>query len=192
MILPVAEQWLSDRDVVLADVIQRRGERWPETPSEPPVWGLLRIVMAQQLSTLVACRLAERVAAGYPHLLRGHTAFLEIEALRGLGLPMSRAVCCAQIAARADQLLEDVASGVSWPDAVRGIKGIGPWTMAVFRIMVLREPDVLPTGDVGLIRAIQNTYGEDADISKISDVWRPYRSVGCWYLWRTLGNQQLG
>jgi DNA-3-methyladenine glycosylase II len=58
--------------------------------------------------------------------------------------------------------------------------------------MVLREPDVLPLGDVGLERAIANVYGADQDVEKLSENWRPFRSVACWYLWRTLGNEQLG
>jgi DNA-3-methyladenine glycosylase II len=73
-----------------------------------------------------------------------------------------------------------------------GIKGIGPWTLSVFRIMVLREPDELPQGDVGLLRAIANVYGPTADLRELSEKWRPFRSVACWYLWKTLGNEQLG
>jgi len=85
-----------------------------------------------------------------------------------------------------------VNQGQSWEEALKGIKGIGPWTIAVFRIMVLRDPDVLPLGDVGLERAIANVYGPNQDVQKLAEKWRPYRSVACWYLWRTLGNEQLG
>jgi len=73
-----------------------------------------------------------------------------------------------------------------------GIKGIGPWTLSIFRIMVLREPDVLPLGDVGLERAIANVYGRPRSVECLGEKWRPFRSVACWYLWRTLGNEQLG
>lgn len=82
--------------------------------------------------------------------------------------------------------------GQSWEQALAGIKGIGPWTIAVFRIMVLRDPDVLPLGDVGLERAIANVYGNASNVEHLSEAWRPFRSVACWYLWRTLGNEQLG
>jgi DNA-3-methyladenine glycosylase II len=85
-----------------------------------------------------------------------------------------------------------VEDGESWSQALKGIKGIGPWTIAVFQIMVMREPDVLPVGDVGLARAIANLYGQGMDAQDLGENWRPYRSVACWYLWRTLGNMQLG
>jgi 3-methyladenine DNA glycosylase/8-oxoguanine DNA glycosylase len=35
-------------------------------------------------------------------------------------------------------------------------------------------------------------YGPNQDTEKLAENWRPYRSVACWYLWRTLGNEQLG
>ena len=63
---------------------------------------------------------------------------------------------------------------------------------SVFSIMVLREPDELPSGDVGLERAISNIYGKASRVESLAEAWRPFRSVACWYLWRTLGNEQLG
>jgi DNA-3-methyladenine glycosylase II len=93
---------------------------------------------------------------------------------------------------RSDEIRDKVRQGRSWEESLAGIKGIGPWTLSVFRIMVLREPDVLPLGDVGLERAITNVYGRGRDVERLGDKWRPFRSVACWYLWRTLGNEQLG
>jgi DNA-3-methyladenine glycosylase II len=58
--------------------------------------------------------------------------------------------------------------------------------------MVLRNPDELPSGDVGLERAVANVYGMAHTIEHLGETWRPFRSVACWYLWRTLGNEQLG
>jgi DNA-3-methyladenine glycosylase II len=112
--------------------------------------------------------------------------------LRALGLSQRRADCCAEIVRRSDEIRAKIVQGQSWEQALAGIKGIGPWTIAVFRIMVLRDPDVLPLGDVGLERAIANVYGDGSNVEYLSEAWRPYRSVACWYLWRTLGNEQLG
>jgi DNA-3-methyladenine glycosylase II len=105
---------------------------------------------------------------------------------------LRRAQCCVEIARRSDEIRAAVLHGQTWEEALAGIKGIGPWTLSVFRIMVLREPDELPSGDVGLLRAIKNVYGDVDDINELAAKWRPFRSVACWYLWRTLGNEQLG
>jgi len=109
-----------------------------------------------------------------------------------MGLPERRAQCCVDIVRRSKDILAKVQQGQTWEEALAGIKGIGPWTLSVFRIMVLREPDELPLGDIGLQRAIANIYGASSDVECLGEAWRPFRSVACWYLWRTLGNEQLG
>jgi DNA-3-methyladenine glycosylase II len=191
--LPSAERLLSKCDPALARVISAEAARWPPLPTEEPIWGLARIVLAQQISTQVACRLAERVKAAHPDIVAPLPASLpEVATLRAMGLPERRAQCCATILQRADEIRAKVRQGQPWEEALAGIKGIGPWTLSVFRIMVLREPDVLPLGDVGLERAIANVYGKRRSVERLGEKWRPFRSVACWYLWRTLGNEQLG
>ena len=187
------EQLLSGCDGTLARVIASQTARWPSRPTEDPIWGLIRIVMAQQISTQVACRLAEKVRTAYPKITTSaQEALPGVNSLRAFGLPERRAQCCVSILQQSDAIRDRVARGLPWEEALRGIKGIGPWTISVFRIMVLRDPDVLPLGDVGLERAIANVYGGGQDVQRLGEAWRPFRSVACWYLWRTLGNEQLG
>lgn len=192
-VLPTPEQALSERDPALASIIATRIERWPVLPHEDPIWGLVRIVIAQQVTTKLACGIARRLLSAFPALPSPDRGTMPAVAdLRALGLPEKRANSCVEILSNAGQILELVNRGVTWETALKGIKGIGPWTLATFRIMVLREPDILPLGDVGLQRAIARTYGADQVIEKLAENWRPFRSVACWYLWRTLGNEQLG
>jgi DNA-3-methyladenine glycosylase II len=189
----VAERLLSKRDPTLGRVIASQAARWPSRPTEDPIWGLARIVMAQQISTKIACRIAGQVKASYPRIGCGSTDDVpQVDSLRSLGLPERRAQCCISILRRSAEIRGQVQRGRSWEEAVVGVKGIGPWTMSVFRIMVLRDPDVLASNDVGLERAVRNLYGDSHSVSDLSENWRPYRSVACWYLWRTLGNEQLG
>jgi DNA-3-methyladenine glycosylase II len=191
--LVCAENLLSKQDHTLGEVIASHAARWPSRPSEDPIWGLVRIVMAQQISTQVACRLAEKIKSTHPYLTRPSPVTLPgVESLRAMGLPERRAQCCVTILQRSDEIRIKVQQGQPWEEALAGIKGIGPWTLSVFRIMVLRELDVLPLGDVGLERAVANVYGRNRKVERLSQKWRPFRSVACWYLWRTLGNEQLG
>ena len=187
------EHLLSARDPILGQVIACQPSRWPANPSEHPIWGLLRIVMAQQVSTYVACCLAQRVNSAYPDLATAPRRTLpDTATLRGIGLTERRAQCCVDILQQSEEILDRVNQGQTWEQALAGIKGIGPWTVSVFRIMVLRDPNVLPLGDVGLERAIKNVYGRPRNLQRLGEKWKPFRSVACWYLWRTLGNEQLG
>jgi DNA-3-methyladenine glycosylase II len=187
------EEQLCNKDSMIAEIIRREETRWPMRPSEDPIWGLLRMVLAQQISTRIACQMAAHLKLAYPEIATPSPAIIiDLSYLRSLGLPERRAECCLTILRKSDEIRQSVREGKSWEDALAGIKGIGPWTLAVFRIMVLREPDELPKGDVGLVRAIKTVYGPDADVELLGENWRPFRSVACWYLWKTLGNEQLG
>ncbi|XP_020251571.1 DNA-3-methyladenine glycosylase 1-like [Asparagus officinalis] len=65
------------------------------------------------------------------------------------------------------------------------VEGIGAWSVHMFLIFSLHRPDVLPVGDGG----VQMLYGLEevprpSQMEKICERWRPYRSVGSWYMWR--------
>ena len=73
---------------------------------------------------------------------------------------------------------------------VTEIKGVGRWTAEMLLIFCLGRPDVLPVGDLGVQRAMMLAYGLDsmpdaATMLEIAEPWRPYRSAGTWYLWRS-------
>ncbi len=187
------ELYLSVRDSVLAEVIGDRSGYWPCKPTEDPIWGLVRMIVAQQVSTHLACTIADRLRSSFPTITAPQRDTIpSVTELRAFGLPERRAKSCVDILTRGDEILERVRQGATWDSALAGFKGIGPWTISTFKVMVLREPDVLPLGDVGLERAVRNIYGDGADVRQIAEKWKPYRSVACWYLWQTLGNQQLG
>ena len=74
------------------------------------------------------------------------------------------------------------------------VKGLGTWTAQMFLMFHLERPDVLPVGDLGIRRAIERAYALDslprADvIEQIAEPWRPYRTLACRYLWRSLRNE---
>ena len=71
------------------------------------------------------------------------------------------------------------------------VKGIGVWTAHMFLIFSLRRPNVLPTGDYGVQVAVKKHYKKrklpkPKDMEKIARAWEPYRSIACWYMWRSL------
>ena len=70
------------------------------------------------------------------------------------------------------------------------IKGVGKWTVEMILMFTLERFDVLPLDDLAIRnRMIQlyevTTTGRalKSDLTKIAEVWRPYRSVACRYLW---------
>ncbi len=69
------------------------------------------------------------------------------------------------------------------------LRGVGRWTAEMFLIFHVLRPDVLPLDDLGLVAGMRRAYGDDletAQLREIGAVWRPWRSVATWYLWRSL------
>jgi DNA-3-methyladenine glycosylase II len=65
------------------------------------------------------------------------------------------------------------------------------WTAQMFLMFQLQRPDVLPLGDLGIVNGFSRVYGNGTrptpdEMTTIADAWRPWRTIGCWYLWRAL------
>ncbi|MEX2054276.1 MAG: DNA-3-methyladenine glycosylase [Candidatus Colwellbacteria bacterium] len=73
------------------------------------------------------------------------------------------------------------------------IKGVGNWTAEMILMFTLRRPDIFSTGDMGLQNAMFKHYkvkkGDLGKMEKIAHSWRPYRSLACRYLWKSLDNR---
>ena len=73
------------------------------------------------------------------------------------------------------------------------VKGIGRWTVEMYLIFHLKRPDVLPVDDLGLRRAMERGYNGGKPLTReamraIGESWAPWRTVGTWYMWRSLEN----
>ena len=71
------------------------------------------------------------------------------------------------------------------------IKGIGRWTAEMFLIFYLLRPNIFPSADIGLLRAISINYNlkyplKNTEIKKFQKKWDPWSTVATWYLWRSL------
>ena len=69
--------------------------------------------------------------------------------------------------------------------------GIGRWAAEMFLIFHLLRLEVLPVADTGIQREIARHYNDCARLSPdelfvIAEPWWPWRSLGSWYLWRSL------
>jgi len=69
------------------------------------------------------------------------------------------------------------------------IKGIGEWTAQMLMIFHLGRVDIFPIGDFALKKNYSLFKNVSSPItikcfSKISEEWKPFRSIAAWYLWQ--------
>ena len=76
-------------------------------------------------------------------------------------------------------------------DELTQVCGVGVWTAQMFLIFALCRFDVFPVDDLGIRTAIARLYGftERPGVDECHEIaarWQPYRTVACWYCWRSL------
>lgn len=200
-----ARRLLMRRDPVLADIIRRCGPCGLASAREhfDPFQMLVRVIVFQQLSTKAAATIHGRLVALMPESEPAAPALARLteEQLRSAGISRQKAGylrdLCAQVECGAVAL--DALDAMSDDEVIASltrVKGIGRWTAEMFLIFRLLRPDVLPVGDLGILTAVTKAYGlrkppTPDRLRQMGEAWRPYRSIACWYLWRSLDNEPV-
>ena len=168
----------------------------------PEFHSLAEAIVYQQLNGKAAVTIFKRFAAlaGEPLTPEGILQLTD-EQLRKVGLSKQKSAYVKDLAAKTAAGLLDFSQLPEMPDEevikhLTQVKGIGVWTAQMFLMFTLRRPDVLPTGDYGVQAAIKKHYKKRQMpkphiMEKIARPWVPYRSIACWYLWRSLDIKTL-
>jgi DNA-3-methyladenine glycosylase II len=189
---------LKKSDPVMRAIIERVGPFRMEF-GEPTFHSLAEAIVYQQLNGKAAVTIFERFAdaAGGNPLSPEGTLKLTEQQMRAVGLSKQKSSYLRDLAekTKAGQLEFERLPDLPDDEVIEHltqVKGIGVWTAQMFLMFSLRRPDVLPTGDYGVQVAIKKYYRKrklpkPKDMEKIAKPWSPYRSIACWYLWRSLG-----
>jgi DNA-3-methyladenine glycosylase II len=187
---------LKKSDPVLAAIIERVGPCRMEF-GPPEFHSLAEAIVYQQLNGKAAVTIFKRFAAlaGEPVAPEGILKLTDAQ-LRSVGLSKQKSSYLKDMASRAARGELDFTRlpAMSDDDVIKHltqVKGVGVWTAHMFLMFTLRRPNVLPTGDYGIQMAIRKHYKKrkmpkPEVMAKIAKSWEPYRSVACWYLWRSL------
>jgi DNA-3-methyladenine glycosylase II len=196
-----ARRVLAGRDPKLAAVIARYGRcGLPAFGGADVFAAILESIVSQQLSTRAASAIHRRVCGLFPAGRPAAAALLDLreDALRAAGLSRPKIGYMRDLSRRVIEGSLDLGRLDLMPDEdvireLTRVKGIGRWSAEMLLIFRLQRPDVLPVDDLGILKAIQRTYGlrkrpSPKRVLEIGERWRPYRSVACWYLWSSLDN----
>jgi len=187
---------LKKSDPVLRDIIEKVGPCRMEF-GPPEFHSLAESIVYQQLNGKAAFTIFNRFAAlaGDPITPKGILK-LTPEQMRSVGLSKQKTSYLFDMAERAQRGELDFSRLPQMTDEeviahLTQVKGVGVWTAHMFLMFTLKRPNVLPTGDFGIQMAIRKHYRKrkmpnPAQMEKVAKSWEPYRSIACWYLWRSL------
>jgi DNA-3-methyladenine glycosylase II len=187
---------LKKSDPILRAIIENVGPFRMEY-GQPTFHSLAESILYQQLNGKAAATILKRFteSAGDPLTPEGILK-LSDEQLRAVGLSKQKSSYLRDLSAKTQSGLLNFEKLLAMEEAdviehLTQVKGVGVWTAHMFLIFTMRRPDVLPTGDYGIQVAMKKHYRKrklpkPKDMEKIARPWSPYRSIACWYLWRSM------
>jgi len=191
-----AKKILSRKDPVLGKIIKKYNKGFLTTRGNP-FFSLCRTVIGQQISTKAADSIWLKFEKRCKKRINPHTILkLSSRNLKTAGLSRQKISYLKNIAKSFKNKSFNVKDLKKMNDEhaidyITQLKGLGVWSAQMFLMFNLNRPDIFPTQDIGLIRAISKNYKTsyppgDRFLNKISKMHKGYRSVFTWYMWRSI------
>jgi DNA-3-methyladenine glycosylase II len=191
--LAQAANHLASRDRYLAAILESLGP--------PPMWSrktgfrtLIRIILEQQVSLASAAAMFDRLESSIIPMSPERLLEMGELRLKALGLTRQKTAYFLDLADSIVQKRLNLRSLVRMGDdevraALMQVKGIGSWSADIYLLMALQRPDIWPGSDLALAIAISKIRRtkrrpEPAELAKIAERWRPFRSVAARMLWQ--------
>ncbi len=186
-------------DPALARIIRRAGPCTLQPRGTQSLFhALAESITYQQLSGKAAATIFGRVVALFaPKRFPTPADLLAMPdaRLRAAGLSAAKTAALKDLARKSiDGTVPTLAQVRRLEDAeiierLTAVRGIGVWTVEMLLMFRLGRPDVLPVADLGVRKGFMVTYGleampKPAEMTELAERWRPYRTVGSWYMWR--------
>ena len=178
-------------DAIMADCIKTYGTDGLKGRGDL-FYTIVRSIIGQQISVIAAESIWNRFEAMVGSVTPINVRNFTKEEIASCGITRPKSGYILGLAIDSELLLNYPYS-TSTVDEVRKhliqFKGVGPWTAEMVMIFALLLPDVYSPKDIGLVNAIKRLFPDVETMEEAEEVakrWAPYRTMACWYLWRTL------
>lgn len=192
----LGDRYLRENAPELAPLVERYAPcTLRAKPQEKYFHILLAGIIAQQLPPGVSQELMQKLEALTGRPITPEAALkLTTEQLLGIGLVQQKIDYLRSFAqgivdgkVTMDKFHEMTDSQIS--KQLLQIRGLGQWTIEMFLLLALCRTDVIPTADFIFKKELQKLLNLDAipkrgQINKVTEHWRPWRSLAVWYLWQ--------
>lgn len=176
-------------------------ERFPSYPlvgtpkkMASPFESLVRTIIGQQLSGKAAQTIADRLKE-HLEIVPSALHAANFSELRSIGLSSAKARSIQELATRVVDGL-DLLKLVDQPEAeirtvLTQIWGIGNWTVDMFLMFDLHQPDIWPINDLGVQKGWQRLHDQPErptpqELQNLGERFLGIRSAVAWYCWRAL------
>jgi len=159
---------------------------------------LMFTILGQQVSAYVASMIFQRFKNSIVPLNAHSLLDKDDDMLRAIGIPFSKihtmkrvALYCVNNNFHFNTFLDKTKT-----DLFINLKGIGPWTMDMYEMFVLKNFNHFSFKDLGLIQGLKYIYEQPLnnieEMKKVSLLWSPYQSIVAHFLWEYWDNFHKG
>tara|TARA_B100001765_G_C19339155_1_gene265296 strand:+ start:40 stop:663 length:624 start_codon:yes stop_codon:yes gene_type:complete len=191
-----AKKIISKRDPVLRKIIKKYNKGFLTTRNNP-FFSLCRTIVGQQISTKAADSIWKKFEKKCnKHIIPKTVLKLSSRSMKSVGLSRQKIDYLKNIAKNFKNKSFNIKelkklSDQESIDYITQLKGLGIWSAQMFLMFNLNRPDIFPTKDIGMLRAISKNYKTSYPpnkrfLKKISRLHVGYRSVFTWYMWRSI------
>ena len=186
---------LAKKDPVLRKVIKKFNTGFLKTKKNP-FFSICRTIVGQQISIKAADSIWSKFQKKCKKITPNNVLKVSTNSLRSAGLSRQKVSYLKNVSKSFKNKSFDIDSLKKMNDEeainyITKLKGLGIWSAQMFLMFNLNRPDIFPTKDIGLIRAISKNYKTSYPpskkfLEKISKKHLGYRSVFTWYMWRSI------
>tara|TARA_Y100001970_G_scaffold125463_1_gene155205 strand:+ start:1257 stop:1874 length:618 start_codon:yes stop_codon:yes gene_type:complete len=189
------KSYLSNKDKVLKKIISNfPNEHLNLNPNY--YHALLNSIIGQQISVLAAKSIKDRFFLLHKNITPKNVMNLDNKLFKKCGLSKQKIQYVNNISyffLKNKKFIKEIKQydEIYIREKLIEIKGVGNWTIDMYLIFSLNFPNILPIGDLGLLKAISINYKKELPLSldyldKMKKKWTPFNSIATWYLWRSL------
>lgn len=191
------EKYLMEKDSKLKSLILENQHIKVKKATKNYYHSMINLVISQFISTAAAFSISNNLLKHFEaqYFEINHFSGLSLDDIQTLGFSMNKA---KSIKAITDQFLTKnfsnniiLLSEDDFDQYLLSIYGVGPWTLNMFKLFTLGEKDIFSSKDAALRKAMQVNdmvplSAKHDDYEVYSFLWKPYRSIACLHLWKSL------
>jgi len=133
---------------------------------------LVRSIVGQQISVTAADAIWGRLCAHLGEVTPHHVLATDQPSIAACGVTRPKASYIYGLAEDAERLMGQPWETMSDLEIQRHLvsfRGIGPWTAEMFGMFYLLEKDIFPIKDIGIIRAMNQVYGNEGEALDLNE-----------------------
>ncbi|OHT46112.1 DNA-3-methyladenine glycosylase family protein [Flavobacterium tructae] len=190
-----AIDFLSARNPVFLDIIDKYG--LPPIPKRPQGFATLVLLILEQQVSIDSAKATFLKIKAYTTCSPENMVELSDEEFRNLGVSRQKTKyikILAEAVLSKELDIESLAtkSAKEVREELIKLKGIGNWTIDIYLMFCLQEPDLIPLGDIAVVNTIKELLDihDKKEMEIHAEQWSPYRSYATYLLWHYYLNKR--